>query len=109
MPASCNLLCRRSCSACTAKVLTGPGLRHDAAQQLANLACGTIAGATVLCRIAGLVSVKGWMVWERQGNRSAFSHSTYVRPSTTYEETILPFFDSYAQVHRLHSVLGPCM
>ncbi len=57
----------------------------------------TLQSAKVLCCVAGLVNVKGWMVWERHGSRSAFSHSIFVRPSTAYEETNLPFFDSYAQ------------
>ena len=103
---SCIVLCTCSCTDHRAQCQAE--LHPKTAKQLPSLAgYARVQVAEVLCYVAGLVNVKGWMVWERRGSRSAFSHSTYVRPSTAYEETNLPFFDSYAQVCWLHSVFGP--
>ena len=61
------------------------------------------------CYIAGLTSLRGWIVWERQESQSAFSHAAFMRPSTVYEEMYLPFFDSYAQVCNISWTMLPAL
>ena len=60
--------------------------------------------AAVLSCGAGLPTARSWIVWEHDGARARVAHSATHLRSAAYEETYLPFFDSYAQARWIWSV-----
>ena len=54
--------------------------------------------------ITGSPTGRCWVVWERHGSQSCFSRGPVHIGSTAYEDTHLPFFDSYAQARQIIAV-----